>query len=93
MGPSLALQPGGPPRNQAQALRDEMYQTAEANDPAMAQYLAEVRRRRNEALPQEAPRTMPPSDMGDIAALPSAPPREALQDALVPQDDAGGASL
>ena len=80
MAPSLALQPGGPPRNQAQALRGEMYQTAEANDPAMAQYLAEVRRRRNEALPQEAPRTLPPSDIGDItAALPSAPPQEALE--------------
>ena len=90
VGPSLALQPGGPPRNQAQALRDEMYQTAEANDPAMAQYLAEVRRRRNEALPQEAPRTLPPSDIGDItAALPSAPPQEALQAVVVPQDDAG----
>ena len=53
-----------------------MYQTVEANDPAMAQYLAEVRRRRNEALPQEAPRTLPPSDIGDITAalgaLPSA---------------------
>ena len=90
VGPSLSLQPGGPPRNQAQALRDEMYQTVEANDPAMAQYLAEVRRRRNEALPQEAPRTLPPSDIGDItAALPSAPPQEALQAVVVPQDDAG----
>ena len=90
VGPSLALQPGGPPRNQAQALRDEMYDRAEANDPAMARYLAEVRRRRNEALPQEAPRTLPPSDIGDItAALPSAPPQEALQAVAVPPDDAG----
>ena len=53
-------------------------------------YLAEVRRRRNEALPQEAPRTLPPSDIGDItAALPSAPAQEALQAVVVPQDDAG----
>ena len=90
VGPSLALQPGGPPRNQAQALRDEMYDRAEANDLAMARYLDEVRRRRNEALPQEAPRTLPPSDIGDItAALPSAPPQEALQALAVPQDDAG----
>ena len=81
MADSLAPQPGGPPRDQNQALRDEMYQNAEADDPPMGQYLEELRRRRNASLPHAAPRTLPPQSIEEItaAALPSAPPQEALE--------------
>ena len=47
----------------------------------MGQYLEELRRRRNASLPHAAPRTLPPQSIEEItaAALPSAPPQEALE--------------